>query len=150
MKIYLSADHAGFDYKEKVKAFLEEAGHEFEDCGNREADVADDYPDYVAPMARGVAADKDAAARGIAICGSGIGAAIVANKIHGIRAVTAWSEESALVSRTHNDAQVLCLGARFLSFEDVVKIITVFLETPFSGGERHMRRIEKITRIEKA
>lgn len=146
MKVYLAADHAGLELKDKIKTYLAEAGYEAVDCGAFEYDKDDDYPDFVAGAAERVV--KDNGSTGIVIGKSGAGEAIVANKIKGIRAVLGFNRENVLLSRTHNSANVLALGSAFVSDEEAKELVSLFLETPFSEEERHKRRIEKITRIE--
>ena len=151
--IYLGADHAGFELKEKVKDYLKQKGLEVEDLGAHTLDKNDDYPDYAKAVADKVAADPSA--KGILLCGSAEGICIAANKIKGIRAVAVWTTMSARLSREHNDANVLCLsGGQTLtpipgtSFEDAKEIIDTWLSTSFSGEERHLRRINKISALE--
>jgi len=152
--IYLGADHAGFELKEKVKDYLKQKGLEVEDLGAHALNKNDDYPDYGAAVAKKVTTDPERS-RGILFCGSAEGICIAANKIKGIRAVAVWTTVSAKLSREHNDANVLCLsGGQTLtpipgtSFEDAKEIIDTWLSTPFSGEERHLRRIEKISNLE--
>jgi len=146
MKVYLAADHAGLELKEKIKTFLTEKGYEFEDCGAFDFDKDDDYPDFVSSAAQRVS--KDEGSLGIIFGKSGAGEAICANKIKGIRAALGFNRENVLLSRTHNDANVLSLGSAFSSEDEAKELVALFLETPFSGEERHKRRIEKIARIE--
>lgn len=144
MRISLGADHAGFVLKEAVKGHLAKAGHEVKDFGTA-SDESTDYPDYGAPAARAVAhGDVDVA---VLVCGSGQGMCMVANKVGGVRAALAWHPEIAGLSRRHNDANVLCLPARFLGIEQALEIVDVWLETAFEGG-RHGRRVDKIMRTE--
>ena len=149
MKIYLATDHAGYDLKEKIKGWLLEWGYEFEDMGATELDEQDDYPDFVGPAAKAVAlrqAQGDYDTRGIIIGGSGQGEAIVANRVAGIRAAVYYGGNMEIVklSREHNNANVLSLGARFVTEDEAQKAIKLWLEAPFSGAERHKRRIAKI------
>lgn len=146
MKIYLATDHAGFELKEKIKAFLEEGGSEVVDCGAKSFDPSDDYPDFIAKAAKAVA--KDERSMGIVFGKSGAGEAIVANKIKGIRAVLGFNVENVELARLHNDANILSLGSAFVDTEMVKRLVKIFLETPFSGEERHKRRINKIKLIE--
>lgn len=144
MKIYLGADHAGFELKEKLAYLLKELGHEVEDKGPAEYDPNDDYPDYIAPVARAVS--DDPSARGIVLGGSGQGEAMVANRFNGVRA-SVWyggGTEVLKVSREHNDANMLAIGTRFAGEEETLHAVKIWLETPFSGEERHRRRIAKI------
>ena len=146
MKIYLGADHAGFELKEQIKLYLQEKGHEVEDCGAFIFDQTDDYPDFISKAAIGVA--KDPNFRGFVFGKSGAGECIVANKIRNIRAVLGVNKENVTLSRTHNDANVLSLGTIFVNAETAKELIKIFLETPFVGEPRHVRRIIKIKKIE--
>jgi ribose 5-phosphate isomerase B len=142
--IFLSSDHAGFDLRVKIARFLADRGFAFEDRGPTTA-VPVDYPDEARQVARLV---RDTpGARGILVCGSGVGMAIAANKVRGIRAVDAWTPEVARLSRQHNDANVLCLGQRVLSEAEALAIIDTWLSTPFEAG-RHFTRVTKITALE--
>ena len=138
--IALGADHAGFEYKEKIKALLQSMNVAFEDFGTRSAESTD-YPDYAHSVALAVAAGK--AEFGILVCGTGIGMSIVANKHEGIRASNVESVEGATLARQHNNANILTLGARLTPWDRAKEIIAAFLATPFEGG-RHQRRIDKI------
>jgi len=146
MKISLGADHAGFELKEKIKKLLVQQGLEVSDQGTLSSESVD-YPDYARKVGEQVANRN--ADLGILVCGSGIGMAIAANKVHGVRAANVSSEYEAQLSREHNDANVLALGARLLSDQNAFQIIQKWLETPFAGG-RHQRRVEKISQIEKS
>ena len=139
--IAIGSDHAGFDYKERLKKLLDEIGKPYQDFGTFSSDSVD-YPDFAHIAAKAVASGK--CQRGILICGTGIGMSIVANKHNGIRAAVCESTTSAKLSREHNDANILCLGARITCWETATEIVKTFLTTPFSGGERHMNRIQKI------
>jgi ribose 5-phosphate isomerase B len=145
MKIAIGADHAGFEVKEKIKKQLAEMNLEVEDMGTTSTDSVD-YPDFGAAVGREVASGK--ADQGILVCGSGIGIAIAANKVHGVRAAQAWNEETARLARQHNDANVLSIGARVLAEEEIPKIISAWFDAKFEGG-RHAGRIAKITELEK-
>ena len=152
MNIYLAGDHAGFALKEAIRQYLAGRGFPVQDFGPVSFDPGDDYPDFVIPLARKVAAEKDR--KGIAVAGivtgmSGQGEAIAANKVKGIRAAVYYGGSLDIVrlSRQHNDANVLCLGARFITQEEAIDAITLWLETDFEGG-RHERRIKKIDQIE--
>lgn len=142
--IYLGADHAGFELKEKIKEWLAEWGYEFEDMGANEYDENDDYPDFIRPAAKTVAHDPENA-RAIVLGGSGQGEAMVANRYRGVRAAVYYggSDEIIKLSREHNDANVLSLGARFLNEEEAKKAVKLWLETEFTGADRHVRRINK-------
>jgi RpiB/LacA/LacB family sugar-phosphate isomerase len=143
--IYLGADHRGFELKEKLKVFLEKEGYEFEDLGNTVLNPKDDYPDFGAKVARKVAEDPDRN-RGVLFCGSGLGMSIVANRFKDVRCVLIWTDDEALIkqSRKHGDTNVLSLPADYLTEEQAKKIVNLWLETPFSGEERHRRRLQKI------
>ena len=147
MKIYLAADHAGFELKEEVKFYLKQERYDIEDCGAYKIDSMDDYPDFVRAAALKVAQNPDSF--GIVFGKSGAGECIVANKIQGIRAFLGINEENVLLAREHNDANIMSLGSDFISFKQAPGLINVFLKTPFSNEERHKRRIEKIRELEK-
>ncbi|HWR35214.1 MAG TPA: ribose 5-phosphate isomerase B [Clostridia bacterium] len=145
MKIAIGADHAGFELKQKVKDHLVAAGYNVEDEGTVSNESVD-YPDFARNVGKHVAQKK--ADLGILVCGSGIGMAIAANKVPGVRAANVSSEFEAEVSREHNDANVLAIGARVLDEPTALKIVDKWLRTSFAGG-RHQRRVDKITEIEK-
>ena len=144
MKIVLSSDHAGFELKGQIIEHLRESAHELEDLGPFEA-VSVDYPDFGAAVGRAVASGQ--ADVGIAVCGSGIGIAIAANKIDGVRAATVHDVTSARLSKEHNDANVLCLGQRFLGVQTALDSVDAYLSATFAGG-RHARRVEKIKQLD--
>ena len=148
MRVYLGSDHAGFELKAAIIAWLGEAGHEAVDCGPARFDPDDDYPVYVLPAAQRTVADPGSL--GIVIGGSGNGEQIAANKVPGIRAALAWTADTARVAREHNDANVLSLGARTGTIEDAVSFARIFVETPFSGEPRHARRLAMIAAYEKS
>jgi len=140
MKIAIGSDHAGFKYKEEIKKWLIEKGHQVKDFGTN-SDKACDYPDFIRPVAKAVAAGLFE--RGIVLGGSGNGEAITANRIKGIRCAIAWDLRSARLSRQHNDANVLSLGERMMHISEALEIVELWLNTPFEGG-RHLTRIQKI------
>jgi ribose 5-phosphate isomerase B len=148
MKIYIGGDHAGFFLKEKLKKYSEKSGYEVEDTGPYQYNPDDDYPDFVIPLAKKVARDKNS--RGIIIAGSGQGEIIAANKSKGIRAVVYYggNENIIRLSRQHNNSNILSLGARFVNEKEAERAIDVWLKTKFDGG-RHLRRLKKIEKIEK-
>jgi ribose 5-phosphate isomerase B len=146
VRIYLGSDHAGFELKASRIGWLTHAGYEAVDCGPATLVPDDDYPVYV--MRAASAAMADPGSFGIVIGGSGNGEQIAANKIPGVRAALAWSEETAQLARLHNDANVLSLGARMHTIETAVGFARVFVETAFSGEPRHRRRLEMITEFE--
>lgn len=143
MKIAIASDHAGFEYKEIIKTFLRQQGHEVKDFGTDLTQPCD-YPDFIRPAAEAVASGKFE--RGIVLGGSGNGEAMVANKVTSIRCALCWDLCSARLSRTHNDANMLSLGARMISIQMAIEIVRLWLITPFEGG-RHKQRIDKIERI---
>ncbi len=140
MKIGIGSDHAGFEYKEKIREYLAAAGHEVVDFGTR-SNAPVDYPLFIRPVAEAVA--RGQCERGIVLGGSGNGEAMVANRVKGIRCALCWNLESALLARQHNNANVLSLGERMVSLETALEIVRVWLETAFEGG-RHQRRIDLI------
>jgi ribose 5-phosphate isomerase B len=154
MQVYIAADHAGFDAKERLTAFLAALGHTVTDCGAFSKEEGDDYPDFITPCAEKVAADP--ASFGIILGGSGQGEAMAANRVKGVRAAVYYGEAAhpqtdaagaalgVIASvRGHNDANILSLGARFLSLEELQNAVASFLTTPFSNAEVHRRRIGK-------
>jgi RpiB/LacA/LacB family sugar-phosphate isomerase len=145
MKIALASDHAGYAEKERLKPLLADLGLEVEDLGTVSEESVD-YPDYAALVAGRVA--RGEASQGVLVCGSGTGMAIAANKVQGVRAAVAWSEETARLARRHNDANVLALGARTTPPEEIPKIVRAWFSTAFDGG-RHGGRVEKIKELEK-
>ena len=147
MRVYLGSDHAGYELKCHLVSWLAGQGHQAVDCGPEGYDGADDYPPYVMDAARRVAGDPGS--MGIVVGGSGNGEQIAANKVPGIRAALAWSAETAQLAREHNDANMLSIGARMHSMEEATGFAAVFLATPFSAGDRHIRRIGMITDFEK-
>jgi len=146
MKIYLGADHGGYKLKEKIKTWLTEWGFEFDDLGAHNLVEGDDYPDYAFPVAKKVASQPDSF--GILACRSGQGECVAANKVKGVRAAVAWSQESAQSARHDDDVNVLCLAADHVGMAEQKQIIRVFLSTPFGAEERFKRRIEKIKQFE--
>lgn len=140
VKIAIGGDHAGYEYKKEIITFLEAKGIEVKDFGPFSADSCD-YPDYIHPLAKAIG--EGTYDLGIAICGSANGVNMTANKYPFIRAAIAWEKELATLARSHNDANVLSLPARFISLERAKEITSTFVETPFEGG-RHQRRVEKI------
>lgn len=143
MKIAIGCDHAGFEYKQRIREFLERAGHEVHDHGTH-SNEACDFPRYIYPVARAVAnGDAD---RGIVLGGSGNGEAMAANRVRGIRASVCWDLRSARLARAHNDANVLSIGQRMISIGAAMEIVSLWLSTPFDGG-RHERRIQLIDEL---
>jgi len=148
MTIYLGADHRGFKLKETLKQLLQEAGYkDIVDLGNTKYDKDDDYPDFGIEVAKKVSLDPKNS-RGILLCGSGVGMDIIANRYPNVRSVLAMIPDQATTSRKDDDSNVLSLGADFVSENEVKKIVTVWLQTDFSGEERHRRRLQKIDSID--
>lgn len=144
MKIFLGTDHAGYELKEELKKYLKDLGYAVEDKGAFELNNQDDYPDFIFPVARAVARDPES--RGIILGGSGQGEAMAANRVLGVRAAVYYGGEEEVVklSRAHNNANILSLGARFIGLEEAKKAVKTWLDTPFSDEERHQRRIDKL------
>jgi len=140
MKIAIGCDHAGFEYKEAIKATLLAQGHEVSDAGTHSVDSMD-YPDTAHPVANQV--EEGNAQLGILICGSANGVAMTANKHQGIRAAICWQNELSVLARTHNDANIVCLPARFINLDLAQQIVQSFISTEFEGG-RHANRVNKI------
>jgi len=145
-RIGIAADHAGFELKEHLITMLQEADYEVMDFGNTTMNLQDDYPDYVLPLARAVAGGT--VTRGIAICGSGVGACIAANKIAGVRACLIHEKFSAQQGVEDDDMNIMCLGGRVVDTALALKLCTIFLASKFIDVERHTRRLAKITELE--
>jgi len=143
MKIHVATDHAGLDLKNAIRDYLVDKGHDVTDHGAHEYDALDDYPDFIFPCAKAVAADTES--KGIILGGSGQGEAMAANRVKGCRAAVFYNGPMDVVklSREHNNANILSLGARFMSEEEIYDVIELWLAEPFGGG-RHQRRIEKL------
>ncbi len=140
--VYIASDHAGFELKEHLKEYLIKKGVHVEDYGPSEYDETDDYPDTIRPLVEAIATKKDI--YGIIIGGSGQGEAMVANRLKGIRAAVSGADTKLVsLARKHNDANILSLGARLLSVQGAENLVDIFLNTPFSADERHIRRIRK-------
>ncbi|MFH1848938.1 MAG: ribose 5-phosphate isomerase B [archaeon] len=142
-KILIASDHGGYALKEKLKPYLSELGYKYEDLGCH-SEKSVDYPDYAKKVAAQV---LETNGLGILICGTGIGMSISANKISGVRAALCYNDYTARMSREHNNANILCMGGRVLETKQAKRILKIWLETPFSGDERHKRRIEKVNCI---
>jgi ribose 5-phosphate isomerase B len=145
--IGIASDHGGFELKQYLSARLKSAGYELQDFGNKTLDLNDDYPDYVLPLARAISEKK--IKRGIAICGSGVGATVAANKVHGVRACLIFESFSAHQGVEDDDLNLICLGGRVLGTVYAWEILQAFLASSFSGAERHRRRLDKVNRIDK-
>ncbi|MCW2940072.1 MAG: ribose 5-phosphate isomerase [Actinomycetia bacterium] len=146
MRVYLGSDHAGFELKEHLVAWLTANGHDPVDCGPVVYDAVDDYPVYVLRAAERTVADPGSL--GIVIGGSGNGEAIAANKVKGVRAALAWNEDTATLGREHNDANVISIGARMHDRDTATRFVELFLATPYSKEERHSRRIAMLESYE--
>lgn len=140
MKIGIGSDHAGYRYKEEIKKYLANLGHEVKDFGTN-SEMTVDYPAFIRPVAEAVASGE--MERGIVLGGSGNGEAMVANRVQGVRCALCWNDESARFGRQHNDANVISLGQRMISLEIALTLVQIWLDTPFEGG-RHVRRIQMI------
>lgn len=146
MRIHIASDHAGFDLKAALIDHLSAAGHQVRDHGSLTYDKMDDYPPVCFACAQAVA--REHGSLGIVIGGSGNGEQIVANKVAGIRAILAWNEETARLGRSHNDANVISIGARQHSIEEALALVDAFIDEPFSGDPRHQRRIDMISQYD--
>ena len=150
MRVHLGCDHAGLDLKDHLTRWLTEHGYEPVDHGPFQYDALDDYPVFCLRAAEGVADDRARGldSLGVVIGGSGNGEQMAANKVRGVRAALVWSEETARLAREHNDANVVSVGGRLHSLEDMTRFVEVFLAEPFSGDERHVRRIGQMASYE--
>ncbi len=150
MRVHVGSDHAGLELKDHLLNWLVEQGHEVIDHGPFVHDALDDYPVFCLRAAEGVAADRAEGADsfGVVIGGSGNGEQIAANKVNGIRCALVWSDETATLAREHNDANVISVGGRMHTVDEMTRFIGVFLATPFPGDERHARRIGQLTTYE--
>ncbi len=146
MKIAIGADHAGFALKEELRAALEAKGLEVVDFGTHSSESTD-YPDYASAVAQSVS--KGEAECGILVCSTGVGMSMAANKVEGVRAALAFNPDEVELTRRHNNANVLTLGARYNNLQQAEELVDVFLKTPFEGG-RHQRRVDKIASLEKS
>jgi ribose 5-phosphate isomerase B len=146
MRVYLGSDHAGFELKAHLVEHLAATGHEPVDCGPHTYDPDDDYPPYCFATAERVLADPGSL--GVVVGGSGNGEQMAANKVRGIRAALAWSEQTARLAREHNDAQVVSVGARMHTVGEATRFVDAFLATPFTGGERHAKRLRMLADYE--
>lgn len=153
MKIYLATDHGGFELKENIKKYLKDKslpagrqGYEVEDCGAYDLNPIDDYPDFISKVGEKIS--EDPKSFGIIFGKSGEGECIVANKFKNVRAVVAFSKENVSLTRVDNDANILCIGSQFISYDLAKEMIDIFLNTEFSNEDRHIRRINKIKQIE--
>lgn len=148
MKIVIAADHAGFNLKAEVSLIIQNLGYQIEDLGAHAYDPNDDYPDFAELVGKAIA--DGTASRGIIVCGSGVGASVAANKISGVRAAICHDTYSAHQGVEHDDMNVLCLGGKIIGIELVNEILEAFLSAEFSGEERHLRRLDKVLKLEMA
>jgi ribose 5-phosphate isomerase B len=146
MRVHIGSDHAGLELKNSLVDYLKSSGHDVIDHGPHEYDALDDYPVFCIPAAQAVA--KESGSFGIVLGGSGNGEQMAANKVKGIRAALVWSVETAKLAREHNDANVIAIGGRMHSIDVCKELIDVFLATPFSNDERHVRRIGQVSKFE--
>lgn len=146
MRVGVAADHGGFELKQKLVSLLQEIGHDVVDFGAARYDPGDDYPDYVAPLARAVAAGE--VERGVAVCGSGVGACVAANKVRGVRAALITDIFSARQGVEDDAMNLICLGGRVVGPALAWELVGAFLEAGFIGGQRHRRRLEKVDQLE--
>jgi ribose 5-phosphate isomerase B len=146
MRVGIATDHGGFELKEDLKSYLRSAGHNIVDIGARELDPCDDYPDFVIPLAKAVASGM--VDRGVAVCGSGVGASVCANKIPGVRAGLVQDHYSARQGVEHDDMNILCMGGRVVGSLVARDLVDAFLAASFTGEERHIRRLGKVAALE--
>jgi len=147
MKVGIAADHGGFELKEMLRDYLKNLGHEVVDFGASAMDPGDDFPDYIIPLAKAVANSE--VERGVAVCGSGVGACIVANKISGVRAALITEHFSAHQGVEDDDMNLMTIGGRVVGFNVAQELVSSFLKAEFIGAERHLRRMEKVHQLEK-
>lgn len=147
MRVYLGADHNGFEYKNQLASALKQAGHEVVDQGDENLDADDDYPQFAGKVAHALLADGDPDARGILVCGSGQGMCIAANRFKGIRAALCWNQAEARAARNDDDCNILCLSSRYTSLDEAGTIMATFLATPFAAAARFTRRINELDEL---
>jgi ribose 5-phosphate isomerase B len=147
MKIFIGADHNGYEYKAQLAKALEMAGHEVIDAGDATIDPNDDYPQFASKVVAELLTSGDKEARGVLICGSGQGMCMAANRFKGIRAALCWNLNEARAARNDDDANILCLSSRYLSLDEAGSIMATFLATPFAGAPRYTRRIEQLDQL---
>ncbi len=148
MKLFIGADHNGFELKNKLKDYLGTQGYEVVDQGDQQLHPDDDFPEYAGRVAAAMLSSEESEPRGILICGSGQGMVMAANRFKGIRASLVWDEAEARLARSDDDSNVLCLAARELSdFDDAVTLVNIWLKTPFTGAERFNRRIKQLDEL---
>lgn len=147
MKVYVAADHNGFDYKRQILGQLQQSGYEVVDAGDSKLDPDDDFPQFASRAMRQLLADSDPNSRAILICGSGQGMCMAANRFKNIRASLCWSLAEARSARNDDDSNVLCLSAQSTSLKEAESIVSVWLQTPFAGASRFVRRLRELDRL---
>ena len=147
MKIYIGADHNGYEYKSRLTEYLKRSGYEVIDEGDSKRDPDDDYPQFASRVVNAMYSDNDVVARGILICGSGQGMCMTANRFKGIRAALCWDQEEARAARNDDDSNVLCLSARNTDFDKAIAIVHTWLMTPFAGAPRFKRRMQEMDEL---
>jgi ribose 5-phosphate isomerase B len=147
MKVFLAADHNGFEYKTQLAEALRQAGHEVVDAGDKELKADDDYPQFAGKAVNELLASNDPDAKAILVCGSGQGMCIAANRFRGIRAALCWNQAEARAARNDDDCNVLCLSSRYTSLDEAGSIMAAFLSTPFAGAPRFTRRIQQLDEL---
>jgi ribose 5-phosphate isomerase B len=147
VKIYIGADHNGFEFKSQLIQFLQESGHQVVNSGDITKDPADDFPKFAGQVINDLKGDSDADAKGILICGSGQGMCMAANRHKGIRASLCWNVDEARSARNDDDSNVLCLSSKYLSLEDTKTIVNAWLATPFAAAPRFIRRLEALDQL---
>lgn len=147
MRVYIGADHNGFQFKRQLADFLRRSGHEVADEGDVTADPADDFPQFAAKVVTKILSDQGKDVRGILICGSGQGMCMAANRFKGIRASLCWNLQEARAARNDDDSNVLCLSSRYLSLKDTEAIVSVWLSTPFAAAPRFKRRLAELDQL---
>jgi ribose 5-phosphate isomerase B len=147
MRVYLGADHNGFDDKASIAEMLVKDGHEVVDCGDVTRDGDDDFPQFAGQVATALLGYKDKHSRGILVCGSGQGMVMAANRFKGIRAALVWNLDEARSSRNDDDSNVLCLSAKYTPLQDMKSIVTTWLNTPFAAAPRFIRRLEQLDKL---
>jgi ribose 5-phosphate isomerase B len=147
MKLYIGADHNGFDYKQRLSELLRQAGHDLVDEGDISRQPDDDFPQFAGRVVSALLADSDTDAKGILVCGSGQGMCMAANRFKGIRAALCWDVEEAKASRNDDDSNILCLSARYTPYEDAEAIVNAWLATPFAGAPRFIRRLKELDQL---
>jgi ribose 5-phosphate isomerase B len=148
LKIYIGADHNGFEYKQQLTDFLQKSGHEVIDSGGITKNPDDDFPTFAGQVVTSLRSDSDEQAKGILICGSGQGMCMAANRHKGIRASLAWNVDEARSARNDDDSNVLCLSSKYTSFEDAETIVNAWLATPFAAAPRFIRRLKELDELD--